>query len=71
MTGAIVGTCVGGPLGLIAGIKVGGLAALGCGVLGYVGGKFIKKRKLSISAPEEPVTTEKETDDNSRTKKDE
>lgn len=71
MTGAIVGTCVGGPLGLIAGLKVGGLAALGCGVLGYVGGKFIKKRKLSISAPEEPVTTEQETDDSSRTKKDE
>lgn len=34
LAGAVLGTCIGGPIGLIAGLKVGGLAALGCGLLG-------------------------------------
>lgn len=77
LTGAIVGTCVGGPLGLLAGLKVGGIAALGCGVMGFVGGKFLKKQKLdepaletSIEAPQENISTDQENS-LSQTKKEE
>lgn len=34
LAGAVIGTCIGGPVGLLAGLKVGGLTALGCGILG-------------------------------------
>jgi syntaxin 17 len=34
VAGAVLGGCLGGPVGLIAGVKLGGLAALGCGVIG-------------------------------------
>lgn len=34
LAGAVLGTCVGGPIGLLAGIKIGTLAALGGGFLG-------------------------------------
>lgn len=34
IAGAVLGGCLGGPVGLIAGIKLGGLAALGCGFIG-------------------------------------
>jgi syntaxin 17 len=34
VAGAVLGGCLGGPVGLIAGMKVGGLAALGCGFIG-------------------------------------
>lgn len=34
IAGAMIGTCIGGPIGLLAGIKIGGLAALSCGILG-------------------------------------
>jgi syntaxin 17 len=34
IAGAVLGGCLGGPIGLIAGIKLGGLAALGCGFIG-------------------------------------
>lgn len=34
LAGALLGGCLGGPVGLIAGIKLGGLAAFGCGVIG-------------------------------------
>lgn len=40
--GALLGTCVGGPIGLVAGIKAGGLAAVGCGILGFTGGSVLK-----------------------------
>ncbi|RZC36283.1 syntaxin-17 [Asbolus verrucosus] len=43
VTGAFLGTIIGGPLGLIAGLKVGGIAALGCAIAGYTGGRFFKK----------------------------
>lgn len=43
LMGAIIGTCVAGPLGLLAGMKTGGLLALGGGMLGFTGGKILKK----------------------------
>ncbi|XP_030560893.1 syntaxin-17 [Drosophila novamexicana] len=42
MVGALLGTCVGGPIGLVAGMKAGGLAAVGCGLLGFTGGSVLK-----------------------------
>ncbi|XP_055608767.1 syntaxin-17 [Uranotaenia lowii] len=42
MCGALLGTCIGGPIGLIAGLKAGGLAALGGGFIGFAGGNYIK-----------------------------
>lgn len=37
LAGALLGTCIGGPVGLLAGLKIGGLTALGCGILGEFG----------------------------------
>ena len=34
MAGAILGTCLGGPVGFLAGVKIGGLAAIGGSVFG-------------------------------------
>lgn len=34
LAGALLGTCLGGPVGLIAGLKFGGLTAIGGGLLG-------------------------------------
>ncbi|KAM8710204.1 hypothetical protein ACLKA7_016920 [Drosophila subpalustris] len=42
VVGALLGTCVGGPIGMVAGIKAGGLAAVGCGILGFTGGSVLK-----------------------------
>lgn len=42
MAGALLGTCLGGPIGMFAGLKMGGIAALGCGILGFTGGAAIK-----------------------------
>ncbi|XP_067642974.1 syntaxin-17 [Eurosta solidaginis] len=42
VVGAVIGTCVGGPIGLVAGLKAGGLAAVGCGILGFTGGSVLK-----------------------------
>ncbi|XP_062541059.1 syntaxin-17 [Armigeres subalbatus] len=43
MFGALLGSCIGGPVGLIVGLKAGGLAALGGGLVGFAGGKYIKE----------------------------
>ncbi|KAJ3660392.1 hypothetical protein Zmor_004842 [Zophobas morio] len=43
VTGAFIGTMIGGPVGLVAGLKIGGLTALGCALAGYTGGRFFKK----------------------------
>ncbi|XP_071791917.1 syntaxin-17-like [Asterias amurensis] len=45
VSGAIIGGCLGGPVGLYAGMKVGTVAALGGGALGYASGRFLKKKK--------------------------
>ncbi|KAL5291627.1 STX17 family protein [Megaselia abdita] len=42
IVGALVGTCMGGPIGLLVGAKAGGVAAVGCGILGFTGGSVLK-----------------------------
>lgn len=48
IAGAMLGTCIGGPIGLIAGLKIGGLTALGCGILGFTGGALLKKKQIEV-----------------------
>ena len=52
VAGACIGGLLGGPIGLIAGFKMAGVAAaVGGGFIGYQGGKIIrKKRDESIDA---------------------
>ncbi|XP_060756909.1 syntaxin-17 [Neoarius graeffei] len=46
VAGAVVGTVLAGPLGLLAGFKVAGVAAaLGGGLLGFAGGNLIQRKK--------------------------
>ncbi|KAJ6661458.1 hypothetical protein lerEdw1_014367 [Lerista edwardsae] len=46
VAGALLGGVLGGPIGLLAGFKVAGIAAaLGGGVLGFTGGKLIQRKK--------------------------
>ncbi|XP_043945319.1 syntaxin-17 isoform X3 [Protopterus annectens] len=72
VAGALIGGVVGGPIGLLAGFKVAGVAAaVGGGVLGYTGGKLIQKKKretidqdlkqLSSSCPDLKSPTVKNT----------
>ncbi|KAL3275313.1 hypothetical protein HHI36_020080 [Cryptolaemus montrouzieri] len=42
MTGAVLGSMIGGPIGFVAGAKVGSLAALCLALIGYTGGKVFK-----------------------------
>lgn len=45
IAGAIVGGLIGGPIGLMAGFKLAGAAAaVGGGVAGYTGGKYLKDK---------------------------
>ncbi|XP_032670935.1 syntaxin-17 [Odontomachus brunneus] len=55
LAGALLGTCIGGPIGLIAGLKVGGLTALGCGILGFTGGSLLRKKQIE-TVPNKSVT---------------
>lgn len=66
VAGALIGGVVGGPIGLLAGFKVAGIAAaLGGGVLGFTGGKLIQRRKqkmmekLTSSCPDLHSQTDK------------
>jgi len=43
MAGAVLGTCLGGPVGFLAGVKIGGLAAVGGSIFGYSTGSIIKE----------------------------
>ena len=36
LAGAFLGSCIGGPVGFLAGVKIGGLAAVGGGILGML-----------------------------------
>lgn len=57
--GALIGTCIGGPIGFFAGLKAGGLAAVGCGILGFTGGEILKrKEREGIEEAREPEATE-------------
>lgn len=41
LAGALLGTCLGGPVGFVAGLKLGSLTAIGGGLLGNITfGKF-------------------------------
>uniref|UniRef100_F7DMH0 Syntaxin 17 n=1 Tax=Equus caballus TaxID=9796 RepID=F7DMH0_HORSE len=66
VAGALIGGAVGGPIGLLAGFKVAGIAAaLGGGVLGFTGGKLIQRKKqkmmekLASSCPDLPSQSDK------------
>lgn len=66
VAGALIGGVVGGPIGLLAGFKVAGIAAaIGGGVLGFTGGKLIQRKKqkmmekLTSSCPDLPSQTDK------------
>ncbi|XP_003470940.1 syntaxin-17 [Cavia porcellus] len=49
VAGALIGGMVGGPIGLLVGFKMVGIAAaLGGGVLGFTGGKLIQRRKQKM-----------------------
>ena len=45
LAGAMMGLCLGGPVGVLAGVKLGGVAALGGSILGYTGASVIKEQK--------------------------
>lgn len=45
LAGALLGSCIGGPVGFFVGLKAGGLAAVGCGILGFTGGTVLKKHE--------------------------
>lgn len=48
LAGVIIGTCIGGPIGLVAGLKIGGLAAISGGLLGFTGATILKKKQLQM-----------------------
>merc|ERR1711915_233762 len=45
LVGAMFGLCLGGPVGLLAGAKLGGVAAVGGSILGYTGASVIKDQR--------------------------
>jgi hypothetical protein len=46
VAGALLGTCLGGPVGLLAGVKIGGLAAIGGSVFGNLNYFTVYKNNL-------------------------
>jgi len=59
LAGALLGGVLGGPLGLLAGFKVAGVAAaLGGGALGYAGGNLVQKqRRATVELQMKQLTT--------------
>jgi syntaxin 17 len=55
MFGALIGGCMAGPIGMVAGLKLGALAGLSGGILGFTGGKLLKYNEVE---PEKPVEEE-------------
>ena len=47
--GAAVGGLFGGPVGLAVGIKAGAAVAVGGGVLGFFGGKYVKEKNDDVT----------------------
>jgi len=45
LIGAAVGGICGGPIGLAVGLKAGAAVALGGGIVGFLGGKYFKKKQ--------------------------
>ena len=45
LVGAMMGLCLGGPVGVLAGAKLGGVAAIGGSILGYTGAMVIKEQR--------------------------
>ncbi|CAH0554029.1 unnamed protein product [Brassicogethes aeneus] len=58
VTGAFLGSIIGGPVGLLAGLKVGGAAALGCAIAGYTGGTYLKKATSAEAIEQDTVQNE-------------
>ena len=66
VAGAVIGGLVGGPVGLLAGFKLAGVAtAVGGGVVGYQGAKYIKKKRDQKVDIELQKLTNKEDESNS------
>lgn len=51
LVGAVIGGCIAGPIGLVTGLKVGGLAILSGTALGFTGGRILKKKKEDSYTP--------------------
>ncbi|KAG5880674.1 hypothetical protein JTB14_028430 [Gonioctena quinquepunctata] len=66
VTGAFLGGMVGGPIGMVAGVKIGGLVAIGCAIAGYTGGRWFKKRHSivvdSVKGDETEIVDESTSD---------
>ncbi|XP_063780973.1 syntaxin-17 isoform X2 [Pseudophryne corroboree] len=55
--GALIGGIVGGPIGLMAGFKVAGIAAaIGGGLLGFTGGKILQRKKEILAKEQASIT---------------
>ncbi|KAK6165853.1 hypothetical protein SNE40_022683 [Patella caerulea] len=52
VAGAVIGGVLGGPIGLVAGLKLGGAAAVSGGVVGFFGGRYLKKRQDKVTEVE-------------------
>ncbi|XP_021367179.1 syntaxin-17-like isoform X1 [Mizuhopecten yessoensis] len=48
IAGAVIGGIVAGPVGLFAGLKIGGFAGVVGGAVGFTGGKLIEKRQKKV-----------------------
>lgn len=54
-----MGTLLAGPIGFLAGFKIGGLAAIGCAFAGYAGGTLLKKQKdIDVNEAEHVINNE-------------
>ncbi|KAL5005734.1 hypothetical protein ScPMuIL_016892 [Solemya velum] len=63
LTGALLGAVVAGPVGLLVGAKIGGLAAIGGGVAGAASGKILQKRQDQIVETEMVNMSRRTSDD--------
>lgn len=63
---------IGGPIGLVAGLKIGGLAAIGCAIAGYTGGRLFNKfnNPDNIEAEAQQPKTSTQPSSDELTKKD-